>query len=180
MPFNAQLKGAAQRNGLRMSDQLRIFTVLNKHGVDYMVIGGVAVIAWGHTRNTRDVDILASPDAANMAYLAAALVELHARLSGIDAELPDVALDADTLGNGANFTMETSAGGLDYFSEVPGADMYDNIRSRSDVVTIADTPIRIVSREDLIRMKLAAGRDHDLRDVAVVNMQLDNDSDHGD
>lgn len=158
-----------------IADPIQIFTVLNAHNVDYTVIGGVAVVAWGHTRNTRDVDILASPDHANLKRLEAALLELRARLSGVDAHNLDISLDAATLGNGDNFTLETIAGSLDYFSEVPGGDTYSKIKQRSVLVLVGDTQIRIVALEDLIRMKLAAGRDQDLQDVAVLNSRVDAD-----
>lgn len=153
---------------LHATDPLRVFETLNRHDVDYAVIGGVAVIAWGHTRNTRDVDIVARLDAANLERLAVALAELGARLSGVDAHLLDVKLDAQTLGNGANFTMETDAGGLDFCSNVPGGAPYQELRERTVTVDVAGVAIRIVGLDDLIRMKLAAGRPQDLEDVAVL------------
>ncbi|MBI2983082.1 MAG: hypothetical protein HYY42_02685 [Chloroflexi bacterium] len=54
------------------SDPRRIFEVLARHRVDYVLIGGLAVVAHGHTRNTRDVDLRAAPERANLENLAAA------------------------------------------------------------------------------------------------------------
>lgn len=151
------------------SDPRRVFEVLARHEVDYTTIGGIAVIAHGHTRNTRDVDFVADHDRANLERLAAALRELGAQLSGIDAHLLDIDIyDPETLGNGANFTMETDAGGLDFFSEVPGGAPYADVRSRSMTVLVGGVEIRIAGRDDLIRMKLAAGRPQDLADVAAL------------
>jgi len=151
------------------SDPRRIFEALARHGVDYVVIGGVAVIAHGHTRNTRDVDLMAASDQTNLERLAATFRQLGARLSGVDAQLLEVDVyDPRTLASGANFTLETDAGGLDFFSDVPGAAPYEQLRARSLVVDLGGLPIRVAGRDDLIRMKQAAGRPQDLSDIAAL------------
>ncbi len=150
-------------------DPRRIFEVFGRHRVDYVVIGGIAVIAHGHTRNTRDVDFVAAADRANLRRLAAALRELGARLSGTDAHLPGLDIyDAETLGNGANFTLETDAGGLDFFNDVPGAAPYDQMRERALAVDLGGLVIRVAGLDDLVRMKQAAGRRQDLDDIAAL------------
>lgn len=93
------------------SDPRHIFECLARHRVDYVVIGGIAVIAHGHTRNTRDVDLVPSLEPANLRRLAAALREMRARLSGVDAHLLEIDVyDPKTLASGANFTLETEGG----------------------------------------------------------------------
>ncbi|MBW8060784.1 MAG: hypothetical protein FVQ78_10840, partial [Solirubrobacterales bacterium] len=95
-------------------DPVRIFAVLQRHGVEYLTIGGVAVNVHGHVRNTRDVDILLEWSAENMRRLAAALGDLDAKLFGVDADLSDVdPRDPEDLLNGGSFTLRTAAGGLD-------------------------------------------------------------------
>lgn len=151
------------------TDPRRIFAVLGRHDVDYVVIGGVAVIAHGHTRNTRDVDIMAASDRRNLRRLAAAFRELGARLSGTDAHLLDIDIyDPATLASGANFTLETDAGGLDYFNEVPGAAPYKDLRQQALVIDLDDLRIPVAGRADLIRMKQASGRPQDLSDIAAL------------
>lgn len=150
------------------TDPRRIFETFARHSVDYVVIGGIAVIAHGHTRNTRDVDFMAATDAVNLKRLAAALRELGARLSGVDAHLAIDVYDPKVLGNGANLTLETDAGGLDYFSDVPGAPPYERLRERGLVIDLGGLSIRVAGRDDLIRMKEAAGRPQDLGDIAAL------------
>lgn len=95
---------------------MRIFEALERHGVEYLTIGGVAVNVHGHVRNTRDVDVLIEWSAENMQRLAAALADLDAKLFGVDADLLDVdPYDPEALLNGCNFTLRTVAGGLDLF-----------------------------------------------------------------
>jgi len=150
------------------SDPRRVFEVLHRHGVDFVVIGGIAVIAHGHPRNTRDIDFVAATDRANLGRLSAALRELDAQLWGVDAHLLGIELDPDTLANGANFTLTTSAGGLDFFNAVPGGVPYEDLRARALIVELSGLTIRIAGRDDLIRMKQAAGRPQDIDDIAAL------------
>lgn len=152
-----------------LSDPQRIFEVLARHGVDYVVIGGVAVIAHGHIRATADVDFVAGIDHANIERLAAALRELRAELRGVDANLLGIDVsDPETLAAGGNFTMTTDAGHLDYFSEVPGGVPYPRLRRDAIEVELDGVPIVIAAIDDLIRMKAAAGRPQDHMDIAAL------------
>jgi hypothetical protein len=151
------------------SDPRDIFEVLVRHDVDFVVIGGVAVIGHGSTRTTRDVDFVAATDADNLARLEFALRELDAEVWGVDAHLLGIDLDARTLGEGGNFTLVTRAGGLDFFNEVPGGAPYEQIRARSVVAEVpGGVQIRIAGTDDLIAMKRAAGRPRDLQDIATL------------
>jgi hypothetical protein len=152
-------------------DPVRIFAALEHNGVEYLTIGGVAVNAHGHLRNTRDVDVLIEWTAENMRRLAAALRELDARLFGVDADLLDVdPLDPDDLLNGGNFTLRTASGGLDLFDpdEIPGGRPYEEMRPRAVEAVVAGVRIRAVGLDDLIRLKRESGRDRDLEDVATL------------
>jgi hypothetical protein len=152
-------------------DPVRIFEALERHSVEYLTIGGVAVNAHGHLRNTRDVDVLLEWTAENMRRLAAALSELDAKLFGVDADLLDVdPLDPNDLLNGGNFALRTASGGLDLFDpdEIPGGRPYDEMRPRAVEATVEGVRIRAVGLDDLIRLKRASGRDRDLEDVATL------------
>lgn len=155
-------------------DAERLFATLGAHDVDYIVIGGFAVIAHGHVRATKDVDFVASRAPVNLRRLAAALGELNARLRGVDAELlPVLPTNPDDLGAGGNWTMVTDAGWLDFMNDVPGGTDYHQLRARSVLVELGDVQIRIVGLDDLIGMKRAAGRPRDLADIAALTAQLE-------
>ena len=152
-------------------DPVRIFAALERHAVEYLTIGGVAVNVHGHVRNTRDVDILIEWDAENMRRLAAALADLDAKLFGVDADLLDIdPRDPEDLLNGANFTLRTVAGGLDLFDpgEIPGGRPYEEMRPRAVEAVVQGVQVRAVGLDDLIRLKRESGRDRDLEDVATL------------
>jgi predicted nucleotidyltransferase len=151
------------------SDPRLIFQTLVRHGVDFVAIGGWAVIGHGSTRNTRDVDFVAATDQANLVRLEAALTELGAELWGVDAHLLGIDLDARTLAEGGNFTLVTRAGGLDFFNEVPGGAPYEEVRAHSVVADLGEgLSVRIAGIDDLIAMKRAAGRPRDIEDIATL------------
>jgi predicted nucleotidyltransferase len=153
-------------------DPARIFQTLDRHGVDYLTIGAWAVIAHGYVRATADIDFVARVDRDNMVRLAAALTELNARLRGVDADKLGIdPTDPSVLENGASFTMDTDAGPLDFLNDVPGADDYDQMRSRARQADTGTVMVRVVGLEDLIRMKEASGREQDLLDIHKLREQ---------
>jgi len=80
-----------------------ILAELIREGIDFLVIGGVAVGFLGYVRATKDVDIVPDPDPANLERLTRLLRGLDAEVEGAgdfeEDELPDP-LDPDALGLG--------------------------------------------------------------------------------
>ncbi len=140
---------------------------LTEGGVDYVVIGGIAVIAQGYVRTTRDLDIAFSDDAANLEALGHVLTDLEARLRGVDEEIPFTA-DARTLAGAQLLTLETSLGWLDVHKVVPGVRRYEDLRKRATNTIFEGLPVRVASIDDLLSMKASAGRDIDRTDIAAL------------
>jgi hypothetical protein len=145
----------------------RIVETFGRHGVDFLVIGGIAVLAHGHPRATFDVDFVADLEIGNMRRLAAALDELGARIRGVDADHLDVdPTDPLQLASGANWTLVTAAGWLDFMPAAEGIRDYPELVP--DAVPIRDGAFRVVGLDDLIRMKRTSGRPKDLDDIAAL------------
>lgn len=131
--------------------------------VDFVVVGGVAVIVHGYARFTKDLDITYATNAANLERLGSVLVALGARLRGIDEDVPFV--PARTLRRTAILTLDTPAGGLDLLVAPDGAGRYDELRARAEVIDLDGVAIRVASLDDLLSMKRAAGRPQDIADI---------------
>ena len=58
---------------------LRILEILDAHGVEFVVVGGVAAVLHGAPVTTFDIDTLIKVDEGNADRLLAALTELQAR-----------------------------------------------------------------------------------------------------
>jgi hypothetical protein len=144
-----------------------IVTAFRRHEVDFVVIGGIAVLAHGHPRATFDLDFLADLSHDNMVRLAAALHDLRARIRGIDADLLDVdPTDPAQLALGANWTLVTDAGWLDFMPGAEGARAYADVAA--DAVPVRGGTFRVAGLDDLIRMKRASGRGKDIDDIAAL------------
>jgi predicted nucleotidyltransferase len=150
-----------------MTDFGELFRRLSAEQVEFVVIGGLAVISHGHVRATLDLDICYARTPENLERLARALAPLRPRLRGAPAELPFF-WDTRTLRNGLNFTLTTTAGDIDALGEVTGLGGYGEIALRSETVDLYGAKVRIMSLAELIRSKAAAGRAKDLVDLEAL------------
>jgi hypothetical protein len=148
-------------------DPVALLAVLERHGVRYLVIGGVAAGIHGGTRTTQDLDIVPAPGRPNAERLAVALRELDARLKGVDADLlPVDPTDPSDLEAGANFTLTTRLGDLDVLPEPEGFGDWDQIAGRAERLDVgAGAPVAVIGLDDLIALKRAAGRRQDIEDI---------------
>jgi hypothetical protein len=142
---------------------------LVRAGVDFVVIGGVAVVIQASPRFTRDLDITYATDATNLERLGALLVSLDARLRDVEDEVPFTP-DAATLRRVEMLTLSTRDGDLDLLAHPPGAPGYRALRRHADIVELEGASVRIASLEDLIEMKRAAGRPQDEIDIASLEV----------
>jgi hypothetical protein len=141
-------------------DVERLLGCLTGHGVDYVVVGGIAAVLWGSPRNTFDLDVCPSTDPGNLEALAKALAELEINLRGIDEDVP-FSPDARTLANVETLTLDTIAGPLDIVMRPDGAPAYERLRKTATLVDVGNFSVRVASIDDLIAMKRAAGRPKD-------------------
>ena len=148
-------------------DPRRILETLTRHGVKFVVIGGIAGRLWGSTTVTNDLDICYARDKANLQVLAMALEALKAKLRGADRDLP-FKPDAATLKNDDSFTFTTAAGNLDIVGTPAGSRGYESLARTATPMDIGGLEVAVASIEDLLLMKRAAGRPKDLIEVEVL------------
>ena len=153
-------------------DPAQALKALTDGGVRFVVIGGIAGKLWGSPAVTVDLDICYARDPANLEALAEVLRRLQARLRGVRDDVP-FQLDARSLAIGDHFTFTTSAGDLDILGLPAGTEGYSALRERATSVEVEGVELWVASLEDLIRMKRAAGRARDLRDVEILTAVRD-------
>jgi hypothetical protein len=144
-----------------------ILSRLATAGVDFVVIGGVAVSVQGYGRSTEDLDITYATDAENLERLGGVLLSLHARLRGVAEDDPFIP-DARTLRRVQLLTLYTDEGALDLLVDPSGAAPYAELRTRADRIDLDGSEILVVALDDLVAMKRAAGRPQDLADIAAL------------
>lgn len=152
-------------------DPDRILEVLDRHSVEYVLVGGVAARVHGAGRATADIDCVPATDEENLQRLADALDELGARLrvggmSDEEARQLPLRLDSATLAAFGSSTWMTDAGPLDLLLELRdpagGRHPYADLASRAVGVTVGNVTISVASLDDIIASKEFAGRPKDL------------------
>lgn len=139
----------------------RTLTILFEGGVNFVVIGGVAISAHGSAHVTFDLDICYDRSPENIRRLVDALKPCHPRLRGAPADLPFF-FEMETIVRGLNFTFTTDLGDLDLLGEVAGIGQYKEALTRSTTLELFGRPCQVLSLDGLIAAKRAAGRPRDL------------------
>ncbi|MGH2710578.1 MAG: DUF6036 family nucleotidyltransferase [Actinomycetota bacterium] len=150
---------------------------LNDAQVRYIVVGGLAVILHGHIRHTYDLDLIIdlTPEEAHRAM--AALTELGFR--------PKVPVKAEEFADPAARARWIEEKGMTVFSFWDPVDSslivdvfvgepipFEDLWSRSLVLPLKSTEVRVASIPDLIELKRRAGRHVDLTDIEVLEDML--------
>ena len=142
-----------------MNDFAAALRDLNDAGVQYVVVGGLAVIRHGAVRATKDVDAAVAMDAENLARLAA-LVDRWRPTN------PDgTPLRTRDLRPGGALAMRTQHCLIDILSDDLLPASFADVRARSDIKRIDGVEAPICSLADLVAMKRATGRGTDELDL---------------
>ncbi len=145
-----------------------ILEALVGEGVEFVVIGGVAVGFHGYVRATKDVDVVPSPDPENLERLAVVLRALGAEVEGAeefeDVELPNP-LDPAALALGGNWVLRTRLGRFDVMQWIGDDALWERLAPAAVAAEIGDLTVQVVGYEDLVTLKQQAGRPEDLADL---------------
>jgi hypothetical protein len=147
---------------------------LNRHGVQYVLIGGLAAVLHGSPQVTFDADICPARDPENLGRLAAALREMKARLRAADA--PDgvaFSCDASFLAGVQMLNLVTAHGDLDVSFEPSGTEGYPDLVRRASRMTLKGESVSVAALEDVIRSKEAAGRLKDQAALPILRQLLE-------
>jgi hypothetical protein len=153
--------------------QRPLLEVLNRHGVDFVVIGAVAAIAQGYPLTTRDLDVTPSAEPANLERLAGAITELDGKLRTAGGAVP-FPVEAAYLGNVQSWTLDTRSGDLDLLFVPAGTRGYDDLKADAvDVDLGRGLVVSMASLRGVIRMKEAAGRPKDRAQLPALRQTLE-------
>lgn len=134
-------------------------------GVEFVVVGGLAVNAWGVVRGTKGVDVGVAPDVENLKRVAEVAVAAGGHVQQGEAMLGSPISIASALASGDQVPIETDLGRLDIVQGLEGVPSYEELRSRAAEAEILGVTVAVCSIQDLKTMKRAAGRTRDLADL---------------
>ena len=138
---------------------------LTEAEVRFVVVGGLAVGAWGVIRGTKDCDIVPDPAPDNLDRLSAVAVELGGHVQLGESLLGSEPSIAALLREGERTLISTRLGLLDVVQGLDGVPPYSELRTGAINVEFAGTTIAICGLEHLRAMKRAAGRPRDMVDL---------------
>ena len=140
-----------------------VFRSFQQHEVRYVVIGGIAAVLYGVPRATFDLDILIEATPENAQRLLEALIDAGlgtATLTNVDEVLAN------------EITIFKDRVRIDVLISTPGLE-FDKAWERRQRMKYQGQTFYVVSLDDLIRSKRAAGRDVDLEDVRLLELPDD-------
>jgi hypothetical protein len=151
-----------------------ILSVLDRHRINYVLIGGLAAILYGAPHLTTDVDIVPEEDLENLARLSAALTELRARIrvAGQEEGIP-FGHDAESLRRVRIWNLVTDRGNLDISFVPSGTRGFDDLRRDVRVLRVRGLDVPVASLADVIRSKEAADRERDRAILPVLRSLLE-------
>lgn len=137
-------------------DLLRAF---NANAVKYLIIGAHAFGVYAEPRATKDLDLFIRSDIENARATFKALAEFGAPLGN---------LSPSDFADGSTFQIGQPPDRIDILQKIDGISFDEAWENRVEGSIDGEIPASVISRRDLIRNKLASGRDQDLLDVKVL------------
>jgi predicted nucleotidyltransferase len=134
-----------------------ICALLNKHQVNYLVIGGVAVIFHGYTRATADLDFWYDPSIDNFNKIIKAFKEY-----GVDvSELEKTVFDPRK----TFLRFPTPGFKSEFLPTIPGNVTFKDARGNAENIQLDGVSIPIIGYDDLIKNKKVTNRLKDQADI---------------
>lgn len=140
------------------NDDFKDFIVyLNQNEVEYIVVGGYAVIIRGYSRSTGDIDIWVNKSLENF-------IKLQKAIKGFG--LPEAAVKKNEFFSEEFdvFSFGKPPYAIEIMTAVKGLD-FNTTFQNATMEQINDTPVRVIHLQNLIQAKKASGRNKDLNDI---------------
>jgi len=146
---------------MKIESFLEVLKALHEHEVDYILIGGLAVIMQGVPRITEDVDIFVKRDPSNFDRLQKAL----------RAVFNDVSINEIKQEELVKYPVIRYGTPEDYYIDIVDrvGEMFKYDDLEFETITSHGTPIRVATKETLIKLKQGTPRQIDKADVLMLN-----------
>lgn len=140
-------------------DFLDLLSALSDAEARFLIIGGYAVGAHGYPRATKDLDVWVEASSVNATRVIAALMVFKAPIGDLTA--------ADLATPGVGFMMGRPPSRIDILTKIAGLE-FEQAWPRRVTMTFGYAEYPVISIDDLIVNKRAAGRTQDLADAEVL------------
>ena len=138
------------------NDFKEFFELLNSEKVDYLLVGGYAVIYYGYLRATGDIDVWVRVSAQNAEAIRRALTAFGFSTASLNTQM---FLEPQRV-----FQIGVPPLRIDLLTSITGVE-FESCFQNSSVIDCDGTPIRLISLADLRENKAASGRSKDQADL---------------
>ena len=150
---------ACKGSPMLTSDFKEFAALLNSNKVEYLVVGGYALAAYGHPRYTGDLDFWIGTDAANAERVLNALAQFGFGALGIGKD--------DLTTPNRVIQLGYPPGRIDLLTSIDGVDFPASFQRRMTVL-VDGIDLHFISLEDFKANKKAVGRHQDLADLEAL------------
>ncbi len=144
-------------------DFQEFITSFNDQEVEYILVGGYAVILHGYNRTTGDMDIWVNRTEANYTRIVAAFHDFGMPVFDMtkDNFLYNEKMDV--------FSFGVPPVSIDLMTETKGLD-FGKCFENAEVYSLEDLTIRVLNKKDLIKAKKASNRPKDQDDIENLSL----------
>lgn len=140
---------------------------LSDGDIRFVLVGGLAVNAWGYLRATRDVDLVPDPSSENLEKLDALLRDLDGKVD-VGGQLLEGNAIRTFLRTGDRTLVVTNLGDVDVLQGLPQVPPFSALEEHATDVEIGGLVIRVCSLEHLLEMKRSSARGRDRDDLEAL------------
>ncbi len=145
------------------NDDFKDFLIaLNNNHVEYILVGGYAVILHGSSRNTGDIDLWVNSTEENFLNLIKAFNQFG---------LPTLSLEMEKFLDTKNFEVFSYGRppvAIDIMTSVKGLD-FNSAFANAKKILVNDVYVNLIDYRDLIAAKKASARLKDMNDIQDLN-----------
>ena len=153
-----------------MAEPLRLRRLLERlveSEVRFVLVGGLAVNAWGYIRATRDIDLVPDPSTENLERLDGLLKDLGGKVD-VDGRLLDSEAISPFLRTGDRTLVVTDLGRVDILQGLPQVPSFTALDDKATDVEMDGLVVRVCSLGHLLAMKRASERPRDRDDLEAL------------
>jgi len=146
---------------------LKLLELLKNNNVEFVIVGGLAAVAYGSSQMTQDIDICISLSPNNMKRLKEALKEIHPihRIGNKNIPFNESGKDLYAFNN---IYLTTDYGQIDCLGEITGIGNFNDVINNSTNISIDSMEYQILTLDALIKAKSAINRPKDREAVLIL------------
>ncbi len=159
-------------------DYLDFFKKLEEEKIDYLIVGGLALIIYGSPRFTYDIDLVILLEEENILKLLNVLTQF-----GYKVKIPVNPFDFAKSEIREEWIKNKNMKAMNFYNDnnkMPEVDIviegvdFDKLKKKKKTIKVKDVLLSVVSITDLIEMKKKAGRKIDLEDIEYLEIIMGN------